>query len=190
MTSKTKLLVVAGIVSFVALALAIGGLSFWFVSNASAQAATTTGASGSCHDNGGVLQLLKLNKQELVSQRQAGKSLLEIAKSRGATEAQLLAALAQPVEAMHASAAQKGGDANAIDQMTQQMREQTTQDIQATQFGTMTDYDLGLGGTDEAGMMGGNQSDMMNGADDMMDGAYDMSKIMNGANDMMGSWTR
>lgn len=159
MSSRIKWLIGAGIFGIVALTLVVGGVvGFWLATSAVAQASAFAPASGqgSCHDNQSVFQLLDLSEQTLLAQRQAGKSLLEIAQAKGVGEDKLMNALLQPMNGMH-------GDSQAnLEQMTQGMRDQFAKDIRDTEFGTMTDYHLGLGNTDGQGMMGGaNTSGMM-----------------------------
>ena len=164
MSTKLMLLIGAGIVGTAIAAFAVGVAGFGFVSSAFAQSAQSapSSAQGSCHDNQSVFQLLGLNQQELLAQRQAGKSLLDIAKAKGVDEAKLTNPLVQPMTAMHG--AQSSGD-----QITQSMRDQFAKDLRESKFGTMTDFHLGLGGANGHGMMdNANHDGMMNGATGMM----------------------
>ncbi len=178
-----KLLIGGGLVGLLALAVLGGIAGFGFVSTAFAQGPTPNSSGGpgygACHDNTAVLQLLGLTQPELLAQRQAGKSLLDIAKAKGVDEIKLLAALLQPVSAMHAWMGQTSGNQTAIDQMTQAMRDQTTKDIREPKLGTITDFRLGLGGTGY-GMMGG-----ANG-----NGMMEQSNPPNGWGGMMGGTNR
>jgi hypothetical protein len=102
------------------------------------------------HDNQAVLDLLKATEPDLYQLRQAGKSWLDIATSKGVTEAALLDALLKPVNDRHAWMAQQYPQFNAT-QMTEWMRTQLTNDLRVTQFGTIADRHVFGGG----GMMGG-----------------------------------
>lgn len=168
MNTKWKVLIGAGAAGALVIAVALGVAGFWFVSRAFAQAGSSSpGVSQeSCHDNQGVFQLLGLSQQELLAQRQAGKSLLDIANSKGVDEAKLTNSLTQPLTGMHG--AQSNGD-----QMGQAMTDEFAQDLRETKFGTMTDYHLGLGGDGANEMMSGTNGD------DMMDGV-DENQMMNG----------
>ncbi len=176
MSTRTKLLFGAGIAGLLTLAVAVGVAGFWFASTAFAQTGTTppNGAQGSCHDNQSVFQLLGLSQAELLAQRQAGKSLLDIAQAKGVDEAKLTSALLQPMSAMH------GGVTNG-EQMTQQMRDQFAKDLREPKFGTMTDFHLGLGGNGAGNMMGGTSGT------NMMGSTYP-NGMMNGNGGMMGNW--
>ena len=159
--NNKKLFVGIGIAAVLILVLVAGG---WFVANAYAQAPTPNPNSNvaygapalaplravqACHNNQAVLDLLKTNAQDLLKERQAGKSLLDIATTKGVSEQQLIDALLQPITAMHGwmaqsqiPEAQRRGNypqSNA-QQMTQYMRDQTARDIRQTQYGTMTDF--------------------------------------------------
>ncbi len=100
MNTRIKVLAGIGIAALVALTLAVGG---WFAYTAYAQTPTpnANGVYGNCHNNQAVLDLLKINAQDLLAQRQAGKSLLDIATAKGVSEQQLTDALLQPITAMH-----------------------------------------------------------------------------------------
>ena len=187
MSTKLKVLIGAGVASVLVLALAVGVAGFWFVSSAFAQAGSPSAGpvQGSCHDNQSVFQLLGVSQPELLAQRQAGKSLLEIAAANGVDEAKLTNALTQPLTGMHG--AQLNGD-----QMGQAMKDEFVKDLRETKFGTMTDYHLGLGGDGANEMMGGtNGASMMNGVDmnQMMHGAG-YGGMMNGSNGMMRTFTQ
>src|SRR5512146_2544747 len=84
-TGMSKLLIGVGIGVGLALALVVGVVGFWFSSTAFAQGPTpgTNGFPGyaACHNDTAVLQLLGTSEQDLLAQRQAGKSLLDIAKA-------------------------------------------------------------------------------------------------------------
>ncbi len=161
-----KLWIGVAITALLAFVIVSGIVAFGFVSTAFAQGPNSNGGPGyaSCHDNTAVLQLLGLTQPELLAQRQAGKSLLDIAKAKGVDEAKLTEALLQPVSAMHAWMGQTYGNQTYADQMTQAMRDQIAKDIRETKLGTMTDFRLGLAGTSGYGMMGGvNGYGMMGG---------------------------
>ena len=202
MKTKIKVLAGIGIATVVALALIVGG---WFVNNAYAQAPTPNpnlnvpyGAPAlaplravqACHNNQAVLDLLKASANDLLAQRQAGKSLLDIAAAKGVSEQQLTDALLQPITTMQGwmgqsqiPEAQRRGNypqSNA-QQMTQYMRDWIAKDIRVAQYGTMTD--LRLFGGPGAGMMGNwNGSNSYGG---MMNG-WSGSNSGNGYGGMMG----
>jgi hypothetical protein len=148
MSTKTKWLIGAGIAGVLALTLVVGAVGFWLASSAVAQASTLAQSKGqgSCHDNQSVFPLLGLSEPELLAQRQAGKSLLEIAKAKGVAEDKLTNALLQPMNGMHS------GSQAYVEQMTQAMRDQFAQDLRESKFGTMTDFHLGLGGHGDSNM--------------------------------------
>ncbi len=145
-----KLLIGVGIAGVLAFALVVSVIGFGVVSTAFAQGPTPNqdGYPGyaACHNNTAVLQLLGLNQQELLAQRQAGKSLLDIAQAKGVDEAKLTDALLQPISAMHTWMGQTYGNQSYVDQMTQAMRDWIAKDIRDTKLGTMTDFRLGLSG--------------------------------------------
>lgn len=192
-----KLVIGIGIAGVLALVLALGVVGFWFSSTAFAQGPTPAPNGfpgyGACRDGSAVLQLLGLSQQDLLAQRQAGKSLLDIAKSKDVTEDKLLNALMQPVTTMHAWMGQQFSNSTYVNQMTQSMRDWFTKDIRETKFGTMTDYRLGLGSNAGPGygMMGGG-----NWGPGMMGGQYNppagYGGMMNGGGmmggGMMGRW--
>jgi len=185
MNGKTKIVIAAALAVVLAAALVAGG---WFAYTAYAQTPqpNQNGFNGGCHNAQPVLELLKTSASDLQAQRQAGKSLLEIATAKGVSEQALTDALLQPIASMHAwmvksqipEAGRRGiyPQSNA-DQMTQYMRDLTATDIRATSFGTMTDFRL-FGGAG-AGMMGG-----WNGQPNGTNG------MMNGRGGMMGGWTQ
>ncbi|MGB8646758.1 MAG: hypothetical protein WCF84_16070, partial [Anaerolineae bacterium] len=147
---KLKLILALGIAVVLALVLGVGG---WFAYTAYAQTPTpqTTNGWGNCHDNQAVFDLLKTNAADLQAQRQAGKSLLNIAAAKGVGEQALTDALMQNVDAMHTQMEKiyPGFDDT---QMDQAMRTQITRDLRETQYGTMTDFRLF---STYGGMMGG-----------------------------------
>jgi hypothetical protein len=170
-----RILIGVGIALVLTVTLGVGGL---FVTSALAQGPTTTPngfpGHGAMHNNTAVLDLLKLNVQDLLKERQAGKSLLDIAKAKGIDEAKLTDALLQPIAAMHTWMERNDPQSNA-NQMTQYMRDWIAKDIRETQFGTMTDFRLGLGVN--GGMLGGN-------------GMMGNFNGTNGFGGMMGGWRR
>ncbi|MGE5140078.1 MAG: hypothetical protein ACM3JD_11495 [Rudaea sp.] len=187
MNTNWKILLAGGIALLLALAVA-GGL---FVYTAYAQGGTTPPANGfgGCHNNQAVLDLLKTSAADLQAQRQAGKSLLDIATSKGVSEQALTDALMQPVDAMHSWMEQNVQGFND-EQMDQAMRAQISQDVRQAKYGTMTDFRLfsgpggmmgGWNGAGYGGMMGG-----WNGA-----GPGGMMNGWNGArpSGMMNGWT-
>lgn len=179
MNVKTKIILAAGIATLLVIGLAVGG---WFVYSAYAQgAAPWTNGFGGCHNNQAVFDLLKTTPSDLQNQRQAGKSLLDIATAQGVNEQQLSDALLQPMAAMHAWMGQNFPQSNA-GQMTQYMRDWIAKDVRETKFGTMTDFRLlGQGGYGP-GMMGG-----VNGFNGMMNGFGGYGGMMNGGyGGMMG----
>ncbi len=172
MKTKIKIFAVIGISAVLVLTLVVGG---WFVTNVYAQGPTPNPNSnvpnGGCHNNQAVFDLLKNNAQDLLKERQAGKSLLDIATAKGVSEQQLTDALLQSVTTMHNWMGQNYPQSN-VEQMTQYMREQTTKDIRQAQYGTMTDFRL----------FGGSGAGMMNGANGMMGGQGGMISGWNGSN--------
>jgi len=162
-----KLIVGTAIAAVFAVALIASGV---LVTSAYAQGPTTSPNAfyGAMHDNQALLDLLKISQSDLLAQRQAGKSLLDIATAKGVSEKQLLDALVQPIAGMHTWMAQNYPQSGA-EQMTQYMRDWIAKDIRVAQYGTMADFRL-LGGMGPA---------MMNG----FNGA-------NGFGGMMGGWRR
>lgn len=193
-----KLLIGAGIAGLLALTLLVSVIGLGVVSTAFAQGPTPNqnGFPGyaACHNSTAVLQLLGLNPQELLAQRQAGKSLLDIAQAKGVDEAKLTDALLLPVAAMHTWVGQTYGNQSYVDQMTQAMRDWIAQDIRETKLGTMTDFRLGLSGNGPGyGMMSGAYGYGMMGryggqtGPGMMGGQVNTP---NGFGGMMGGWRR
>ncbi len=195
MNTNIKIALAVGIAALLALAIAGGG---WFVYTAYAQGGTPPPATafGGCHNNQAVLDLLKTSAADLQAQRQAGKSLLDIAAAKGVTEQALTDALMQPVDTMH-SWMEKNVQGFDDTQMDQAMRAQIGKDIRQTQYGTMTDSRLfsgpggmmgGWNGTGFSGMMGGwngtTPGGRMNGRNGTRPGG-----MMNGRGWMMGGWT-
>ena len=160
-----KLIVGTAIAVLFAVALIASGV---LVTSAYAQGPTQNPNPfyGAMHNNQALLDLLKISQSELLAQRQAGKSLLDIATAKGVSEQQLLDALVQPIAGMHGSlsVSQNYPQSNA-NQMTQYMRDWIAKDIRVAQYGTMTDFRLlgGMGfgvmsefnGQGGLGMMGG-----------------------------------
>lgn len=182
MKTRTIILAGIGIAAVLVLALIAGG---WFINITFAQG----GVMGMGHNNQAVLNLLKSTESELVQERQAGKSWLDIATAKGVSEQALTDALRQPMTQMHAWMTQNDPQTNS-EQMTEWMREQFAQDIRVSQYGTMTDMHI-FGGSmmgalqngammNDGGMM--NSNGMMGG---MMNGGM-MGGMMNGG--MMGAW--
>jgi len=195
-----RILMGVGIALVLTVALGVSGL---FVSSAWAQGPNGFPGYGAMHNNTAVFDLLKLNAQDLLKERQAGKSLLDIAKAKGVDEAKLTDALLQPISAMHAWMGQNYPQSGA-EQMTEYMRDWIAKDIRESKFGTMTDYRLGLGGPSTGsggtgyGMMGnwngakgfGGMMGNFNGTNDfngMMGGQFNGG---NGYGGMMGGWRR
>ena len=175
-----KLIVGMAIAGVIAVALIASGI---FVTSTYAQGPTTSpnASCGAMHNNQALLDLLKTNQSDLLAQRQAGKSLLDIATAKGVSEQQLLDVLIQPIAGMHAWMAQNYPQPGA-DQMTQYMRDWIAKDIRVAQYGTMTDFRL-LGGTGP-GMMSGFTGP--NGVGGMMNGFTGP----NGIGGMMGGGRR
>lgn len=170
MNVRTKIILAAGIATLLVIGLAVGG---WFVYSAYAQGTTPwANGFGACHNNQAVFDLLKTTQSDLQSQRQAEKSLLDIATAKGVTEQQLTDALLQPMAAMHAWMGQNYPQSN-LDQMTQYMRDWIAKDIRETKFGTMTDFRLFNG--NGPGMTGG-----VNRFNGMMNGFGGYGGMMNG----------
>ncbi len=177
-----KILIGVGIALVLTIALGVSGL---FVVNAWAQGPTPApNGYAACHNNTAVLDLLKMSTADLLKERQAGKSLLDIAKSKEVDEAKLTDALLQPMSSMHTWMAQNYPQSGA-EQMTQYMRDWIAKDIRETKFGTMTDFRLGLGGNGTGyGMMGN-----FNGANNF-GGMMGNSNGSNNFGGMMGGWRR
>jgi plastocyanin len=136
------------------------------------------------HNNQAVLDLLQSSESDLLKERQAGKSWLELATAHGVSEKELLDALLQPMPAMHAGRAQNYPQAK-VSQMTDWMREQFAAEIRITAYGSRTDRHV-FGGGLRGGMMNGG---MMNGG--MMNGGMMNGGMMNGGmmdGGMMGGW--
>lgn len=185
-----RVLIIAGIAGVLALGIAVGALGVavggaGVISTAFAQGPAQNQNGVACHDNTAVLNLLKMSSADLLKERQAGKSLADIAKAKEVTENQLLDALVAPMLVMHA---QMPNQAN-VAAMNQAMRDYFAKDIKETKFGTMTDYRLGLGGNGR-GMMGGwNGSNMMGGQQGGMMNGWNGSNMMNGwQGGMMNGW--
>lgn len=180
----SKFFTVIGVTTLLVLALVVTG---WFITTAFAQGPWQGGNWGAMHNNQAVPTLLKTNESDLLKERQAGKSWLDIATAKGVSEQALTDALLQPMTQMHAWMSQNYPESN-IERMTDWMREQFAQAIRVTEYGTMIDMQL-FGGSminggmmDGSGMMGnGNGS---NGFGGMMSGGM-MGGMMNG-NGMMG----
>lgn len=183
MDTKTRIILVSMIATFLSLALVAGG---WFAYTAYAQSTNRTQIDQGigCHDNQAVLDLFKITESDLIAERQGGKSLLDIATAKGVNEQQLTDALLRTITVMHGwmsqsliPEAQRRGNlpqANT-EQMIQYMRDWIAKDIRETKYGTMTD--LRLFGGNGAGMMGGGT-----GYGGMMSG-------VNGYGGMMGGGT-
>src|SRR5512132_2573378 len=130
-----RTLIVAGIAGLLVLGIVIGALGFGIVTTALAQGPAGTQTGVTCHDNQAVLDLLKMTGADLLKERQAGKSLADIAKAKNVAENQLLDALMAPMLVMHA---QMPNQAN-VATMNQAMRDYFAKDLKETKFGTMTD---------------------------------------------------
>lgn len=148
---KTKgFLIGITLAAVLAVALTLG-FAGGFINTASAQGPDNGNTfAGTCHDNTAVLDLLKSSAADLQTQRQAGKSWLEIATAQGVTEQALVDAILKPVDSMHDWMEENYPQSNA-EQMDEYMRDQVAKDIRESKFGTMTDRRL-LGGF--GGMMG------------------------------------
>jgi hypothetical protein len=98
-----KVLIGIGIAAMIAVR--VVGL---FVANASAQGPKQNPYAfmSAMHNPQAVLDLFKINADDLVAQRKAGKSRLDIAAAKGVSEKQLTDALVQPVAGMYAWMAQ------------------------------------------------------------------------------------
>lgn len=207
MKTRTKILTGIAIAALLVLALIAGG---WFINITFAQG----GMMGMGHNNQAVLNLLKSTESELVQERKAGKSWLDIATAKGVSEQALTDALQQlasrhapgtssverdalrPMTQMHAWMTQNYSQSNDAD-MTAWMLEQFAQDIRVTQYGTMTDMHV-FSGSMMGAMMGGkgmmNNGGMMNSNGMMGNGMMNggtmnggmIGGMMNGG--MMGAW--
>ena len=172
MNTRTKLFTGIGIAALLIVALAIGG---WFLNTAFAQGPWQGGNWSAMHNNQAVLDLLKSSESDLLTERQAGKSWLDLAAAKDVSEQGLIDALLQSMTQMSSWMTQNYPQTN-VAQMTDWMRQQIAQDIRVTQYGTMTDMHVFGGSMMNGGMMNGNG--MMGG---MMNGG-----MMNG-NGMMGN---
>ncbi len=170
MNTKIKIALTLGLAAVLALGLAAGG---WSVYTAYAQTGspTPTYGWGGCHNGQAVFDLLKTSAADLLAQRQAGKSLLDIATAKGVSEQALTDALMAPIESMHSWMEQNYPGFND-EPMDQAMRSQISRDIRESKFGTMTDFRL-FGGP--GGMMGGWNGTWPGG-------------MMNGWNNGNGAW--
>ncbi len=179
MNTRTKLFTGIGIAIILVVTLTIGG---WFLNTALAQGPWQGGNWSTMHNNQAVLDLLKTSESDLLQERQAGMSWLDIATAKGVSEQALTDALLQPMAQMQNWMTQNYPRANTA-QMTEWMREQFTQDIRVVQYGTMTDMHI-FGGSMMNGMMGG----MMNSNGMMGNGnsSNGFGGMMNG-NGMMGN---
>ena len=172
MNTRMTLFTIGAIVIALVLGFVAGA---WFINTAIAQAPWQRGNWGMMHNNQALFDLLKTNESELLKERQAGTSLLEIAKAKGVSEDVLVGALLQPMTQMHAWMGQNYPQSNPA-QMTAWMQQQFAQDIRVAQYGTMTDMHL-FGGSMMNGMMG--YWNGSNGYGGMMG---------NGNGGMMGGW--
>ncbi len=190
MKTQIRLFTGIGIALVLVAALAIGG---WFLNTAFAQGPSQGGNWSVMHNNQAVLDLLKSSESDLLQERQAGKSWLDIATTKGVSEQAFTDALLQPMTPMSSWMTQNHPQTN-VAQMTEWMRQQIAQDIRVTQYGTMTDMHIFSGsmmnGAPHNGaMMGGNS--MMNG-NGMMGGGNSFGGMMgngngnNGYGGMMG----
>lgn len=171
MNTQTKIFTVVGIAALLIVALVIGG---WFLNTAFAQGPWQGGFMGMGHNNQAVLDLLKTNESDLLKERQAGKSWLDIATAQGVSEQALTDALLQPLTQMQTWMTQNYPQANTA-QMTEWMRQQIGQDLRVAQYGTLTDMHV-FGGN----MMGGN------GMMGSWNGSNGFGGMMNGG--MMGGF--
>lgn len=178
---KTKGFIV-GIAFAAVLAVALTlGFAGGFVGTASAQGPVNGNTiAGACHDNTAVLDLLKQTTADLQTQRQAGKSWLDIATAQGVTEQALVDAILKPVDSMH-DWMEENYPQSSAEQMDEYMRQQVAKDIRESKFGTMTDLRL-LGGP----MMGGFGGMMGNWSGN--NGFGGMMGNWNGFGGMMGNW--
>ncbi len=191
MNTRTKLFTGIGIAALLIVALVIGG---WFLNTAFAQGPWQGGNWSVMHNNQAVLDLLKTNEGDLLKERQAGKSWLDIATAKGVSEQALTDVLVQPMAQMQNWITQNYPQTN-IAQMTEWMRQQIAQDIRVTQYGRMTDMHV-FGGSMMNGMM--NNNGVMNGSGmmggmmnrGMMNGAPQNGAMMNGGmmGGMMNGW--
>src|SRR5581483_4345856 len=155
----------------------------WFITTAFAQGPWQGGFMGIGYNNQVVLTLLKTNESDLLKERQASTSWLDIATAKGVSEQALTDALLQPMMQMQTWMTQNYPQFNAT-QMTEWMRQQIAQDIRVSQYGTMTDMDT-FGGSMMSEMMGNGNSN--NGFGGMMNGNGMMGGGMMGGG-MMGGW--
>lgn len=178
MNTQNKIFTVVGIAALLIVALVIGG---WFLNTAFAQGPWQGGFMGMGHNNQAVLTLLKTNESDLLQERQAGKSWLDIATGKGVTEQALSDALLQPMTQMSSWMTQQYPQFNAA-QMTEWMRQHFALDLRVAQYGTMTDMHVLGGGMMSGNMMGGMMGNWHgnNGFGGMMGG------MMNGG--MMGGF--
>src|SRR6185503_7499833 len=123
--TRTRFLTVIGMTLGLVLALIAGG---WVVNTALAQGPWQGGFMGMGHNNQAVIDLLKTNQSDLLKERQAGKSWLEIATAKGVSEQALTDVLLQPMGQMQIWMTQTYPQAQTA-QMTEWMRQQFAQDI-------------------------------------------------------------
>lgn len=176
---KSRILL--GVTGLLTLVLIGGGL---FLNSAIAQGpGQGRNPSNVMHDNQAVLDLLHSTEGELLQLRQEGESWLDIATTKGVTEAALLDAMLKPMNEMHAQMAQSYPQLDGA-QMSEWMKTQLKQDLSVTQFGRMADrHVLGDGGM----MSSGNPNDL----DGMWCDQGMMGNLTNGANGfggMMRGW--
>lgn len=179
-----KLFTGIGIAALLVIALTIGG---WFLNTAFAQGPWQGDNWSIMHNNQAVLDLLKTNENDLLKERQAGKSWLDIATAKGVSEQALTDALLQPMTQMQSWMTQNYPQTN-VAQMTEWMREQFAQDLRVTQYGTMTDMHV-FSGSMMNGMMNGNNmmgNGMMNGNGMMGGGMMNGNGMMGNGNDNNG----
>ncbi len=190
-----KLIVGTAIAVVFAAALIASGV---FVTGAYAQGPTQNPNAfyGAMHNNQALLALLKISQSDLAAQRQAGKSLLDIATAKGVSEKQLLDVLVQPIAGMHGSlrVAQNYPQSGA-EQMTQYMHDWIAKDIRVAQYGTMTDFRLlGMGPAMMNGFNGANGFSGMTLAPHPFGsvgvGGFNGANGTNGFGGMMGGWWR
>ncbi len=153
---------ILAVTGLLALLLVIGGVT---AAAASAQGPSQGNTPPAVLNNQAVLDLLKSTEAELLAERQANKSWLDIAAAQGVTQAALLDALLAPIQERHAWMAEYYPQFNAAER-EEWMRTQFTADIQVKEFGTLTDRHVfggimgcgmgtnGFGGMYGRGMMG------------------------------------
>jgi hypothetical protein len=106
-----------------------------------------------------VLPLLNMTSEQLTAERQAGKSLVQIAQAKGVTEQQLVNAILAAKRADLDKLVTDGKLTQAqADQMYQNMQQAVSQAVNRTTTGPMWGNGVGNDGSDDCPMYNGNQT--------------------------------